>query len=529
MNFFRLPSDLHKLIFQSWIGDDADGRYLLMALSALDVACCRKRLRADFLQLTSDLTFSAIRNDEIKVSHYGSDILCYMAWLADRRVAVRSLFISSHMLQDLQAQLEVHHVSLPLPTTPSVVHLTIASTPCALALECILRACPRVTSIHTDTDQSSVASMMGPMLGLTPLRELAYRIHCTDTALTAVLGVHGSHLTNLTISANSPLDLATLLSHTMCPCLTQLAISEWATDSSQLLRLLEGLPYLVQLELKPLPCDVRLFAAILQQDGRSEHLKVFKVTTTRQFNLTRFVELLSGHAWLKTLQVDEWVVCRQTGHLGILQDTVPDGIRLLLESLCPVLRKLTVSGKPRDGSSFAGSLLEVVGTLHGSGLQELILHRVDPFSVNKMVQMCPNLLYMTLQDVYFFQPLMMTIGTTCQQLQTLVMEECDCTFHFGCGRANMDAVLRELLGTCSKLRSLKLGFAKVTHSTAYEYVTPRISLRTLQAIVSSNRLHLEEVIFKGSIGMSSKDIEQFVKLAQERQRLPVPRIILLGQ
>lgn len=92
MSFFdRLPSDLQIWIIHSWLLTD-QGISLVRTLSALDVACCKRRLRPALLELFEHIP-PFLDKPAAYLGYHIKDVAEYMHWVASRRLAVKSLFL----------------------------------------------------------------------------------------------------------------------------------------------------------------------------------------------------------------------------------------------------------------------------------------------------------------------------------------------------------------------------------------------------------------------------------------------------
>lgn len=144
--FTLLPADLQRHILQEWIGEaQDDGNALVLALSALDVACCRRSLRRQFLQLSAALNFSASDKSSSSVP-IAWDIRCYMTWLQERKIAVTVLFLTAHNMRSLTQCTEAEDV-IRLDTI-TTLFISISPRLKRTAFLKVVRACPGLTAVH---------------------------------------------------------------------------------------------------------------------------------------------------------------------------------------------------------------------------------------------------------------------------------------------------------------------------------------------------------------------------------------------
>lgn len=520
-SFFKLPSDVHKYIFESWIRDE---HALLTALSALDVACCARSVRSDFLALPCVLSSPLIDHDDAKACAI-KDINCYMAWLSSRRVGVRALYLSHSALNALQPS--ALSGSLLLPSIPSVESILIETTPCHLALQHVLCACPNARTI-TEVPSTAFSPLLGiwDPLAKAPLPALrALHIRTYQHSLAAVQAVfreHGASLVAFSCQAALPFDQVSTLFAT-CPHMKKLALSG-AGDWIYLGKALKCCPQVEELELSGChQCPFYGMVGILQHPGRAEHLKRFRVTGLTNPTLTDFLKLAEENRWLEQLQVDRWVLCRATGHVGVQQALFHGDLETIgarMTALCSVVRKLSVWGNQRP----FGPLLRMAGELLSAGhLLEVMMSRVDSSSITALLKLCPTLTVVQLHEVQVCDTLLVSFST-CKALVSLSLTDCDTAYLMN---RHLDPVLCTMLTVCCQLQKVHFSFKRFDLKLQLPFVRPTVSFQVLKVILDNKMLHLQELHLSGVAGLSNVDVEMFRLLAKERMLLPIPRIKLL--
>lgn len=226
-SLLRLPTDIWLLILHEWIaGADGDTE-MLQALSALEAACSKRALRPVIQHLQSHLNYPwklttlATQHQQIRPI---KQLSSYLQWLADRQVAVKTVFLTKASMADEL----VLRTSLPFVESVVVADLMECSL-AADALSAVLRACPNVTCISCAgwTTEAGLEAALWEVLLSFPrmhLTTLIVRGTVIDTdGLSKVIKMFGHSLTSVAFQEAGSDTLLPVLAH-CCKHLTAVEI-----------------------------------------------------------------------------------------------------------------------------------------------------------------------------------------------------------------------------------------------------------------------------------------------------------------
>lgn len=159
--FHTLPMDIQVCVLQTWLGEVNDPDRLV-ALSALDIACCNKALRPALLDLTGHplniWTKCATRLAS-------KDLRCFILWLAARQVHVTGLVLTDTNLQALAKN------PFGLPFLPSVENIMLYSSN-VVGLYAVLNVCPHADSLEGSYSDGLIMQMWNTFRGFRSLTTL---------------------------------------------------------------------------------------------------------------------------------------------------------------------------------------------------------------------------------------------------------------------------------------------------------------------------------------------------------------------
>lgn len=147
-----LPTDLQIEILYAWISRGDCGNSLLLALSALDMAFSPSD-QPGFHFLISQLPpFGEHRsafNEKKTIVHA---LLGFMAWLASRKVALRSLRIRTFRFEDANTEATCRGLRSSQLLLPAIEHISWAGSASAASelMRAVLLVCPNLTSLEAE-------------------------------------------------------------------------------------------------------------------------------------------------------------------------------------------------------------------------------------------------------------------------------------------------------------------------------------------------------------------------------------------
>lgn len=246
--FSLLPTDVHIDIFCVWINAIGNGKTLLQALSAMDIACT-KTTRTSWRALLSQLP-------PFGEYQLGDGVQCsadYLAWLDSRKVPVKHLLLSMQKIG--LERYDEDSPALMLPAIDNVILRDAYSLPIDL-LRLIFRSCPHILSLECD----HAAAFSDEIVTHIPsLRSLTVTNSASGGQVLSMLD-NCSQLRELRLITWSLTDFIATRIISACPLLAKLEII--ATNSQCVLKLLQGCPYLQDLVLHGLLSETE-FAAII--------------------------------------------------------------------------------------------------------------------------------------------------------------------------------------------------------------------------------------------------------------------------
>lgn len=327
--FTILPTDLQLLILQAWLGNhDA---HQLLALSALDIACCSAAVRPSYLFLAGHSSnFWNSREVQLVVSELSS----FMRWLQSRQVKLKWLLLTDQNLQEFMLFLRKRREREGLAAAPphtllllSVQHLVLWKThnDNKDAITAVLSVCPCTVSLETSSSACVTPTLGDLILGKTNSSEdeqtqLLHSAHTpvpwqvlhighalTDECLEMLTKGPPTFLTSLSLFAEASLStvLAVIAS---CEHLSHLKLSAFAGTGADLEQVLQAGRH-----------QLRSFTVIAMRPKPSDALALF-------------AEVLERHPWLDCWGIGSYLVHKSAGSLALHITESTD--KAMVENIC---------------------------------------------------------------------------------------------------------------------------------------------------------------------------------------------------
>lgn len=385
--FNQVPCDVQLDILQGWIGNPDSDRELLLTLSAMDVACCNRSLRRRFLELPARLAFQKAGCCENKTCLMILDMLCYMKWLRDRRIAVKCLH-SRNKLVDLPKVRDQLKFTLPCEI------LTLGHKTIPYWLEGILRACPDVHTVRWDGDEGVWIVRFWELLATVPLPKLstlnlmAIRWHVASKYLKGLRAI-GHQLQHLRMPCTLLSDevLEVMVNH--CQQLRTLDISMAGVPVWNILQLLRSCQQLQELTLRQHWCgDPR---ALLAAAGPRLHALSLEMYLPYEL----IAHIIAAYPFLGRLQCHGFRFCRSSKARAFTPEGPDPDCTQALEALliaCGDIADLEINERcPIDET-----IVSMIGSRLGDALTSLTVNSFSGFWVDRLLLWCSSLARLTL-------------------------------------------------------------------------------------------------------------------------------------
>lgn len=510
-SFFRLlPLDVQHSVIQHWlcgkVEELTEGEADLLAhLSALDIACCHHASRSHFLTLIGRITFTAASCFKFLDSRAVRNLLNFMRWIHSRQIAVKTLCPTTENIPDLE-EFASDFAALPF-SLPSVtcLQLDMDIGHSALWLITLLEVCPNLTHMESSLCDNEPKDFIWTALKGCHRPHLKKLIVPTNSpiqgcaqAMLTVLSEFGPQLEELNIVGNYFVNVVIeALVAQQCPHLRALTLiaTEISTTSAELL--FGACSQLTQLTM--LEADVGPISIMLEA-GRQQ-LKVVRVRCIPwTFFLKDFAAILERHPLLDELTVDGYQYHR-SGKLSLYGKA-----RLTLVDLERIFRACTV----RELHSHHLDIDTTRLSWMGDSLQHLQSLQVCSYVFELLAPClpCSQLKQLTLHEP-LSRSTVAEITAHCPHLQCLRILP-------AFGRASYmlsQSDLKALLTACPLLTELALGNA------------PDMDCKSLVQTLVLTKARLEIIRWCGS-ELGKEDVSGFRSLAQERELIPVPVLVL---
>lgn len=484
--FHYLPTDLHLLLFDSWIGN-AD--VVIRVVSALDIACCQACIRPALLSLLRQLMPIGKPNCPVSVLDAS-----FFPWLQARGLPVTSLLLHTQCFGLLA------DAPFLFPSVDSVL-FCYGEPINTQSLARILAACPSLTQLegevrYLDPSNADVWAVL-PSLAVPQLAALiiATAARAVTTELLRWLTAIGPRIRKLDMK-NVPL-LAVLGVLTGCyhnlECLCIDGFDEASDENvpaACIVQLLQACKQLKELELSGYNPTQNELDTILTA-GRGQ------LTKLAAGSARLFPWALETHSWLPHLKLRFNEYNRLTGHLNY---TVNKSQADLIRRVCGACTHLVTAYMQPE-------VALIYVNIFGQQLEELQLTMIDDADDTAMVEAvlsrCPRLQRLYLLSAFSDEHLALT-AKYCPQLSSLKLWA-------GLDMPITDAGLLLVFKACSELKELIfLNDARL------------VTALTLQAVLDC-KLRLRKLSCQ-EVGFSAADVDRFYVLAREQQLLPVPVI-----
>lgn len=503
--FQQLPDDLQVCILQVWFHD---GRALLRAMSAMDIACTNRAHRPTLLALLANPYIALQPNAREAKGIVFVDLVGHMKWLMLRQVA------AVHRLDIDMTNLAKH----PLPKPITLPHITSLVCKCFHRssaepfLQEVLLACPNLTSIQgvdsghliTVPADAPAADEQNAFPGILAL--YASCLEALDVCIKfswhkRILDLQCCHgLRVLKISTGPETGIVPLLA--ACPNLTDLSLQNFALS------------------------NLKEFVLSVLQAGRSDgraHLRRLTLSDNDDENAdyeTCFSEILSEGLWLDYLRMG-WCAYSNTEGVGQKLELCCAHFMLPLEELsaifraCSTVKHLFIE-RFRDADKVFDLLTSVLPDLDIRLSTVIMSIHAGPGEGYLLgaACFCPMLTELRVDCCQFaVDELQLLAAADCKMLEVLWLRARGDADDNEIPCVQIDAGLEALFAKCSRLKTVSL-LGGVD-----------ISFRSLQAILD-NRLQLAMLVISTltPVSITYQDIQVFYHLAKQVHLLPVPVI-----
>lgn len=500
---------------------------MLRALSALDIACCNRAVRPTLLHLDSQLNYAwalsnGVYGQDVQIEHV-VQLPCYLRWLADRQVAVQTLYLTDACMPSM--------IEVPIAATLPLVRVIVLATTIQItdsidSLAMLLHACPNVTNISTAgwTEKVLETAFWHTLLSFPNLRLSTLEAPCCacDTnALTEVIQMFGQSLSSVWLEQQDAI-LPVLTS--CCEHLKMVHIYAKRIEAGDVAVLLQTCRGITSLSIHGFAGDADHVneVAFAANADCLRHLSI-GFYTDHQDNIIPIPydslgRLLNSFPWLDEVQVSSCSYQRSTGHLKLFSAELQAAdVDYLVANCCGAKSvEIFVFGDPSP--AVLAPIMALIGDALGLALETVIITVFAPLGLMTGTQLlalplrCPGLKRLELSssescggvlaDAHLVQ-----LIKSCPLMENLMLRYC---FHFKI----TDAGMEQLFANGRHLKQVHID------------ISPNVfTSKALQAILDS-QLHLERFSCACHGSISEADVKEFRQSAKALQLFPVPQIVM---